>query len=123
MIDVDYAGSPLVADYGSNGAEPHPGQRYPDWTQLAGKSHHLLVFGPVPDAEELTRLDRRWSKLVDISHDPNVDPVRAGVPTGGMVLIRPDGHIGFRFPSARAEALATLDRHLSSYLVPDPTSI
>ena len=31
MIDVDYAGSPLVADYGSNGAaEPHPGQRYPD---------------------------------------------------------------------------------------------
>jgi 6-methylpretetramide 4-monooxygenase / 4-hydroxy-6-methylpretetramide 12a-monooxygenase len=120
MIDVDYTGSPLVADYGSNGAEPHPGQRYPDWTQFGGKSHHLLVFGSVPDAEELTRLDRRWSKLVEISHNPNVDPLRAGVPTGGLVLIRPDGHIGFRIPSAKAEPLATLDRHLSSYLVPDP---
>jgi FAD binding domain len=29
MIDVDYAGSPLVADYGSNGAEPHPGNAIP----------------------------------------------------------------------------------------------
>jgi 2-polyprenyl-6-methoxyphenol hydroxylase-like FAD-dependent oxidoreductase len=121
MIDVDYAGSPLVADCGSNGtAEPHPGQRYPDWTQFGGGSHHLLVFGPASDAEELTRLDRRWSKLVEISHNPDVDPARAGVPAGGLVLIRPDGHIGFRFPSANAEALTTLDRHLSSYLVPDP---
>ena len=33
MIDVDYKGSPLVADHAPNGnsiAEPHPGQRYPD---------------------------------------------------------------------------------------------
>jgi hypothetical protein len=36
-------------------------------------------------------------------------------------LIRPDGHIGFRFPAADAAALAVLDRHLSSYLIPDPT--
>jgi hypothetical protein len=36
-----------------------------------------------------------------------------------VILIRPDGHIGFRFPSAGAEAIATLDRHLSSYLIPD----
>jgi hypothetical protein len=58
---------------------------------------------------------------VQVSHEPGVDPVRAGVPTGGVVLIRPDGHIGFRFPSADAGALAALDRHLSSYLIPDPT--
>jgi hypothetical protein len=50
---------------------------------------------------------------VEISNDPDVDRVRAGVPTGGVVLIRPDGHIGFRFPAANAEALTTLDRHLS----------
>lgn len=99
MIDVDYAGSPLVADYGRSGAdtaEPHPGQRYPDWTPLGGTSHHVLVFGPVADAESLARLGRRWSKRVEIAHEPRVDPVRAGVPTGGVVLIRPDGHIGFR---------------------------
>jgi hypothetical protein len=60
---------------------------------------------------------------VEISHNPNVDPVRAGVSTGGMVLIRPDGDIGFRFPAATPEALTTLDRHLSSYLVPDPVCV
>jgi hypothetical protein len=37
-----------------------------------------------------------------------------------VVLIRPDGHIGFRFPAADAGALTALDRHLSSYLIPDP---
>jgi 2-polyprenyl-6-methoxyphenol hydroxylase-like FAD-dependent oxidoreductase len=125
MIDVDYAGSPLVADYGGSGAdaaEPHPGQRYPDWTRFGGTSHHVLVFGPVADAASLARLDRRWFRLVQISHNPGVDPVRAGIPTGGAVLIRPDGHIGFRSSSADAGALAALDRHLSSYLTPDPTA-
>jgi 2-polyprenyl-6-methoxyphenol hydroxylase-like FAD-dependent oxidoreductase len=124
MIDIDYAGSPLVADYGGSGAvtaEPHPGQRYPDWTRLGGTSHHVLVFGSVADAKSLALLGRRWFKLVQISHDPGVGPARAGVPTGGVVLIRPDGHIGFRSPSADAGALAALDRHLSSYLTPDPT--
>jgi hypothetical protein len=84
MIDFDYAGSPLVSDYGESGAltaEPHSGQRYPDWTRLGGMSHHVLVFGPVADATSLARLDRRWSKLAQVSHDPGVDPVRAGVPT------------------------------------------
>ncbi len=122
MIDIDYAGSPLVADHGTSGAAvagPHPGQRYPDWTRLGGTSHHLLVFGPVADAAALARLGGRWSRLVQISHDPSLDPVRAGLPAGGVVLIRPDGHIGFRFPSAEAEALTALDRHLSSYLIPD----
>src|SRR5262249_29898921 len=83
MIDVDYAGSPLIADYERSGAAiegPHPGQRYLDWTRLGGTSHHVLVFGLVRDAASLARLDRRWSKLVRISHDPSVDPVRAGVP-------------------------------------------
>jgi 2-polyprenyl-6-methoxyphenol hydroxylase-like FAD-dependent oxidoreductase len=124
MIDIDYAGSPLVVDYGGGGADsagPHPGQRYPDRMRLGGTSHHVLVFGPVADAESLARLGRRWSRRVQIAHDPGVDPVRAGVPTGGVVLIRPDGHIGFRFPSADAGALAALDRHLASYLIPDPT--
>ena len=125
MIDIDYAGSPLVADHEANQAttaELHPGQRYPDWTRFGGVSHHLLVFGPVADAASLERLGRRWTGLVDVFHDPDVDPARAGVPTGGMALIRPDGHIGFRSPTTDAEALAALDHHLSSYLIPDPAA-
>jgi 2-polyprenyl-6-methoxyphenol hydroxylase-like FAD-dependent oxidoreductase len=123
MIDIDYAGSPLVADHGVSGLDvqgPHPGQRYPDWNRFGGTWHHVLVFGPVPDAESLARLGRRWSRLVQISHNPGVDPVRAGVPAGGVIMIRPDGHIGFRFPSTQAEAFTALDRHFSSYLIPDP---
>src|SRR5215207_9024728 len=77
MIDVDYAGSPLVADHEANGAstaELHPGQRYPDWTRFGGVSHHLLVFGPVADAASVERLGRRWTGLVDVFHDPDVVP-------------------------------------------------
>jgi 2-polyprenyl-6-methoxyphenol hydroxylase-like FAD-dependent oxidoreductase len=124
MIDIDYAESPLVTDHEANGdtsAEPHPGQRYPDWTRFGGVAHHMLVLGPVADAASLERLGRRWTRLVEVFHDPDVDPVRAGIPTGGIALIRPDGHIGFRSSTTNAEALAALDRHLSSYLLPDPT--
>jgi 6-methylpretetramide 4-monooxygenase / 4-hydroxy-6-methylpretetramide 12a-monooxygenase len=120
MIDIDYAGSPLVADYRETGtvsAAPHPGQRYPDWTRLGGTSHHLLVFGSLAEVETLAQIGRRWSKCVEIARDPDVDPARAGIPGGGAVLIRPDGHIGFRSPSVDAGALAALDRHLSSYLI------
>jgi 6-methylpretetramide 4-monooxygenase / 4-hydroxy-6-methylpretetramide 12a-monooxygenase len=119
MIDIDYAGSPLVADYrepGTVSAEPHPGQRYPDWTRFGAASHHLLVFGPVAEVETLAQMGRRWSKCVAITRDPDADPARAGIPTGGAVLIRPDGHIGFRSPSVDAAALTALDHHLSSYL-------
>jgi len=121
MIDVDYAGSPLVADYaGSAGdtAGPRPGQRYPDWTRFGGTAHHVLVFGAVAAAESLGAVGRRWSELVEISRDPDIDPVRAGIAKGGMVLIRPDGHIGFRTASADDRAIAALDHHLSSYLIP-----
>jgi hypothetical protein len=125
MIDVDYAGSPLVADSGRNEAGnggPHPGQRYPDWTRFAGTAHHVLVFGPVTRAALLARLGQRWSGLVQISHNPPVDPARAGIPAGGVIMVRPDGHIGFRSPSAQAGAFTALDRHLSSYLIPDPAA-
>ena len=36
---------------------------------------------------------------------------------GGAVLVRPDGHIGFRAPADSA-GLRALDSHLDSYLIP-----
>jgi hypothetical protein len=125
MLDVDYTGSPLVNDYAENGSglpEPHPGQRYPDWTRLGGTHHHVLVFGPVTDAEGLAGLGRRWAKCVKISYNPDLRHERAGLRTGGMVMIRPYGHIGFRFPAADAAAITALERHVSSYLMADPTA-
>jgi hypothetical protein len=58
---------------------------------------------------------------VEISYNPDVRREPAGLLTNGVVLIRPDGYIGFRFPAADAAAIAALERHLSSYLIPDPT--
>lgn len=120
MLDVDYAGSPLVVDYGG-AAGPRPGQWYPDRGQFGGTVHQVLVFGGESHSEVLARLDQRWTSSVEIWRNPDVDPARAGLAGEGVILVRPDGHIGFRYPSASAEAIAALDRHLSSYLIPDPT--
>jgi 6-methylpretetramide 4-monooxygenase / 4-hydroxy-6-methylpretetramide 12a-monooxygenase len=120
MIDVDYAGSPLVTDYqaiGTSDVWPHPGQRYPDRMRLGGTTHHLLLFGISAGDEPLAHFSRRWSKSVEITCDPDLDPVRAGIPKGGIVLIRPDGHIGFRSPSLNDATFSALDQHLSSYLI------
>lgn len=120
MIDVDYSGSPLVADFAPKNATivgPHPGQRLPDRNTLTGTSHHVAVFGSVPESVPLEALGRRWSHLVRISCNPGFDPARAGVPHGGVILVRPDGHIGFRFTSVQTPALTALDQHLATYLV------
>jgi 2-polyprenyl-6-methoxyphenol hydroxylase-like FAD-dependent oxidoreductase len=130
MIDVDYCGSPLVVDYAGNGDRatngashpgPHPGQWYPDWRHFGGVRHRALVFG-TGAADSLARFNQRWSKLVEVSNNPGVDPVRAGLPVGGVILVRPDGHIGFRHPSTEAATFTALDRHLSSYLIADPSA-
>jgi 2-polyprenyl-6-methoxyphenol hydroxylase-like FAD-dependent oxidoreductase len=118
MLDVSYAGSSLVGEYPASTRSPMtpaPGDRYPDRAALAGTGHHLLLFGVTEDPD-ITRLRRRWQGLVEISHATG-DPRRAGLATGGAVLVRPDGHIGFRTP-ANSAGLGALDAHLDSYLVP-----
>ena len=118
MLDVSYAGSPLVGEYPAGTwtpMTPAPGDRYPDRAALAGTGHHLLLFGDAEDAG-IARLRRRWRGLVEISHATG-DPRRAGLATAGAVLVRPDGHIGFR-TTADSAGLAALDSHLDSYLIP-----
>jgi 2-polyprenyl-6-methoxyphenol hydroxylase-like FAD-dependent oxidoreductase len=118
MLDVSYAGSPLVGEYPAGTRTPMapaPGDRYPDRAALAGPGHHLLLFGGADDAG-IERLRRRWRGLVEIS-DAVGDPGRAGLAGAGAVLVRPDGHIGFRAPADSA-GLGALDTHLDSYLIP-----
>jgi hypothetical protein len=119
MLDVSYAGSSLVGEYPAGTLTPMtpaPGDRYPDRAALAGTGHHLLLFGAAAEDAGITRLRRRWRGLVEVSHATG-DPRRAGLATGGAVLVRPDGHIGFRTP-VNSAGLGALDSHLDSYLIP-----
>lgn len=119
MLDVSYAGSPLVGEYPARGASalprPAPGDRYPGRTDLPGTRHHLLIFGAAPDAE-IGRLRGRWHDLVDITRT-TADGTQAGLADGGVILVRPDGYIGFRAAADQA-GLRALDSHLDGYLVP-----
>ena len=118
MLDTSYAGSPIVGEYpaGTQAATtPAPGDRYPDRAALTGTGHHLLLFG-MPEDARIQWLRRRWRGLVDVSH-ATADAGRAGLSGPGLVLVRPDGHIGFRAPAGPA-GLDALDAHLNSYLVP-----
>jgi 2-polyprenyl-6-methoxyphenol hydroxylase-like FAD-dependent oxidoreductase len=120
LLDVSYAGSPLVGEH--LGGEPRPegpapGERYPDRVALAGGRHHLLLFGQQPEGLMVFR--DRWDDLVEVveAASQGLSPLRAGAPEGGgLVLVRPDGHIGFR--ALGEGALQALDTHLASYLVP-----
>lgn len=120
MLDVSYAGSPLVGEYRGPAADPAPtpapGHRYPDRADLGGTRHHLLLFGTA-DESALGALGRRWQGIVDFVRADG-DPRRAGLTSAGAVLVRPDGHIGFRASPADAAGLGALDSHLSSYLIP-----
>jgi len=118
MLDTSYAGSSLVGEYPAGTrtpTAPAPGDRYPDRAALVGPDHHLLLFGAAEDADVM-RLRHRWRGLVEVSHAAG-DPRRAGLAPGDAVLVRPDGHIGFRAP-ANSAGLGALDAHLDSYLIP-----
>jgi 2-polyprenyl-6-methoxyphenol hydroxylase-like FAD-dependent oxidoreductase len=122
MLDVSYAGSPLVGEHpgsavGPPGSQngPSPGERFPDRIRLTGTRHDLLLFGadPPPDA-----FHRRWQDVVAIESTADFDPACAGAPSGGAVLVRPDGFIGYRLARADEAGFAALDAHLASYLAP-----
>jgi 2-polyprenyl-6-methoxyphenol hydroxylase-like FAD-dependent oxidoreductase len=121
MLDVSYAGSPLIGERLGEGIcrpdGPAPGERYPDRTTLTGPGHHLLLFAAPP--ANLRQLENRWDGLVEVvdARASGLDAARAGVPSGGAVLIRPDGFIGFRAIPADAAGLDALSAHLARYLI------
>jgi len=116
ILDVSYAGSPLVKDQVGTVPPigPEPGERYPDRIWLQRISHHLLVFGPIP--VDLEDFQSRWGDLVEVLNpaENGLSGARSGVPDGGLVLVRPDGYIGFRAVPAD---LGALEDHLASYLI------
>jgi 2-polyprenyl-6-methoxyphenol hydroxylase-like FAD-dependent oxidoreductase len=117
MLDISYAGSPLVGQAGDGSGSPAPGERFPANLRLRGESHHLIVFGAAPG---LDLIRARWDGLVtivDASAD-GFDAAEAGAPDGGAVLVRPDGFIGFRAVPASEATMAALDAHLARYLIP-----
>ena len=76
------------------------------------------MFGEAP------RLDifrDRWGALVAAvdGRQAGLDPAKAGLPEGGVVLVRPDGFVGFRRASADEPAMTALDAHLATYLQPN----
>ena len=81
MIDVDYAGSPLVVDYGSGGAGaegPRPGQWYPDWRGLAERRITCWFSAPSPTPSRSRDWTAAGPSLCSLSR-PGVDPGRAGL--------------------------------------------
>jgi 6-methylpretetramide 4-monooxygenase / 4-hydroxy-6-methylpretetramide 12a-monooxygenase len=115
MLDISYAGSPIVGEYLAPGRGPAPdlppGDRYPD--RIApGTSHQVLLFGD-PDDAGAARLRQNWDSLADV-----VDVRGTGPRASGAVVVRPDGYIGFRTNTTDADALAAIDQHLNSYLIP-----
>ena len=117
MLDVSYKGS-LLIDVGAGDAEPAPGARFPGWCDLDGATHHLVVFGGAPLLDDFRA---RWGGLVSAVEWTGADALakQAGLAEGGVVLVRPDGFIGFRRASADENAMKALDAHLSTYLHPN----
>jgi 6-methylpretetramide 4-monooxygenase / 4-hydroxy-6-methylpretetramide 12a-monooxygenase len=116
MLDISYAGTPLLGEYLAPGrtppAGPAPGARYAGPVRMSGTRHHLLVTDPADD-EALESLGHRWRDIVDVSHTAS-DAAHAGT----AILVRPDGYIGFRAAPADRAGLRALGSHLDSYLVP-----
>ncbi len=117
MLDVSYKGS-LLIDMSASEADPAPGARFPGWCDLGGATHHLVFSGP---AHELDDFRARWGGLVSAVEwtGAAAHAKQAGLAGGGVVLVRPDGFIGFRRAAADEQAMKALDAHLSTYLHPD----
>jgi len=121
MLDVSYKGS-LLIERGAGNAEPAPGARCPGWCDLQGATHHLVFSGGAPPLDDFPA---RWAGLVSVVEwtGAHILSRQAGLGEGGLVLVRPDGFIGFRRAAADENAIKALDAHLSTYLHPNLAAI
>lgn len=118
MLDVSYAGTPLLGQAGTFAGGPVPGERFPFGHHLEGTGHHLIVFGGTP---RLDHLHEHWGGLVSIVDAANAgfSATECGVPDSGAILVRPDGFIGFRATPADDKMMDAVHSHLASYLLPE----
>ena len=116
MLDVSYAGSPLVGEAGESGGVLAAGERFPGRQRIGGESHHLIVFG---GSSGLADFSARWGDHVSVvdGAESEFDAVECGVPEGGAILVRPDGFIGFRAAPMHEPNVAALHAHLETYLI------
>lgn len=119
MLDVSYAGSPLVGEAGDSGGGPSAGERFPGRHRLGGPGHHLVVFG---EPSGLGDFYGRWRDHVSVvdAAGSGFDAVESSVPEGSAILVRPDGFIGFRATPVSEINLAALHAHLETYLIAGP---
>jgi 2-polyprenyl-6-methoxyphenol hydroxylase-like FAD-dependent oxidoreductase len=117
MLDVSYKGG-LLTERGSGGAEPAPGSRFPGWCDLDGATHHLVFSGGAPRLDDFRA---RWAAHVSVVEWTRASALaeQTGLGEGGLVLVRPDGFIGFRRGAADDAAMKSVDTHLSTYLQPN----
>jgi 2-polyprenyl-6-methoxyphenol hydroxylase-like FAD-dependent oxidoreductase len=118
MLDVSYAGSALVSQAGVVADGLSAGGRFVACHYLSGTCHHLIAFGEAP---RLDYLRGRWDKLVSIvdASSAQFDATAAGVPNGGVIIVRPDGFVGFCANPADETTMDALDAHLATYLIPN----
>lgn len=118
MLDVSYAGSTLIGQAGAFAGGPPPGERFPFSHRLKGTLHHLIVFGGAPRLENLRE---RWGGLVSIidAAEGEFGAAECGLPDTGVILVRPDGFIGFRATPVDGSMVEAIHAHLETYLVPN----
>ncbi|HMQ29445.1 MAG TPA: FAD-dependent monooxygenase [Chloroflexaceae bacterium] len=117
-----YPDSPAVMAAGKAGKTAGAGERAPFarlaagdtiYDRLTGLDHQLLVFGDTPAG--LAELLRHYDVSVQVvALGENEAEARRsyGVVEPTLMLLRPDGHIGFRGPLTQLDAFAGyLDRH------------
>lgn len=121
QLAIEYRDSVLSIKADAHG-RVRPGDRAPDtwltdggrlFTHLQQVRHHLLVL-PGPDAPDESDLSSALQCLADdvgwVTPGHDLALARSyGLPTGGVVLIRPDGHVAVA--AAGAEAASAIARY------------